>query len=91
MSNNNESIKTSRVAAVSTKVLTDSKNKIKAIAEKFSLYGKITHKSEETLETRLQARITQKQLLEQANLEQIIKLSYDLCHDEPTRIPILTG
>lgn len=87
MSNNNESIKASRVAAVSTKVLTDSKNKIKAIAEKFSLYGKITPKGEETLETRLQARITQKQLLEQANLEQIIKLSYDLCHDEPTRDP----
>ena len=48
MSNNNESIKASRVAAVSTKVLTDSKNKIKAIAEKFSLYGKIAPKSEES-------------------------------------------
>lgn len=67
--------------------LTSSKNNIKRIAERHSIDGEINSTQETTLEKRLDLRIKKKQLLEQANLEQIIKQAYEQCNDETSRDP----
>lgn len=82
----NKSIESSRGLGV-LNPLTSSKNNIKRIAERYSIDGEINNTQETTLEKRLDLRIKKKQLLEQANLEQIIKQAYEQCNDETSRDP----
>ena len=79
-------IENSRALGV-LKTLTDSKNKIKSIAEKYAIDGEINNAQERDLEERLQVRLQKKQQQEQSNLEQIIKQAYNQCDDETARDP----